>query len=75
MKFKVGDKLKHIDRDRALMRKLYDTALRGNLRAMVMIVDRLRQAQAALTAKPDPEAPLTEEEIALLDMFSKKPAD
>ena len=75
VKFKIGDKVKHIDRDRALMRKLYDTALQGNLRAMGMIVDRLRQAQAALAAKADPEAPLTEEEIALIDMLSKKPAD
>ena len=75
VKFKVGDKVKHIDRDRALMRKLYDTALQGNLRAMVMVVDRLRQAQAAVAAKADPETPLTEEEIALLDMLSKKPVD
>ena len=71
VKFQAGGKVMHMDRDRALMRKLFDTALQGNLRAIQLVSERLRQAQAALGAKADPEAPLTEEEIALLEMMSK----
>jgi len=71
VKFQAGGKVVHMDRDRALMRKLFDTALQGNLRAIQLVSERLRQAQAALGAKADPEAPLTEEEIALLEMMSK----
>jgi hypothetical protein len=36
-----------------------------------LVIARLSQAQAALNAKADPQAPLTEEEIALLAMISK----
>ena len=71
VKFQAGDKVMHMDRDRALMRKLFDIALQGNLRAIQLVTERLRQAQAALAAKADPETPLTEEEIALLEMMSK----
>ncbi len=71
VKFKAGDKVIHMYRDRALMRKLFDTALQGNLRAMQLVVDRLKQAQTAQAGKADPETPLTEEEIALLEMMSK----
>jgi hypothetical protein len=71
VKFKAGDKVMHMDRDRALTRKLFDMALQGNVRAIQLVTDRLRQAQAALGSKADPEAPLTEEEIALLEMMSK----
>ena len=60
-----------MDRDRALMRKLFDMALVGKVQAIQLVIARLSQAQAALNAKADPQAPLTEEEIALLAMMSK----
>jgi Family of unknown function (DUF5681) len=69
VKFKAGDKVVHMDRDRAVVRKLMDLALQGNMRAMHLIVDRLKQAQALHAVKADPEAPLTEEEIALAKMY------
>jgi hypothetical protein len=74
VKFQAGDKVMHMDRDRALMRKLFDMALVGKVPAIQLVIARLAQAQAALNAKADPQAPLTEEEIALLAMISKPPA-
>jgi uncharacterized protein DUF5681 len=71
VKFQAGDKIMHMDRDRALMRKLFDMALVGKVQAIQLVIARLSQAQAALNAKADPQAPLTEEEIALLAMMSK----
>jgi hypothetical protein len=71
VKFQAGDKIMQMDRDRALMRKLFDMALSGNVPAIQLVVERLAQAQAALSVKADPEAPLTEEEIALLAMMPK----
>jgi len=69
VKFKAGDKVIHMDRDRALVRKLMELALQGNLRALQLVADRLKQAQAVHAVKADPEAPLTEEEIAILKMI------
>ena len=71
VKFQAGDKVMHMDRDRALMRKLFDIALNGRSKAIQLVIARLAQAQAALGVKADPEAPLTEEEIALLAMMPK----
>ena len=71
VKFQAGDKIVHMDRDRALMRKLFDMALNGKVPAIQLLIARLAQAQAALSVKTDPEAPLTEEEIALLAMMPK----
>jgi hypothetical protein len=71
VKFKAGDKIMQMDRDRALMRKLFDMALNGKVPAIQLVVTRLAQAQAALSVKADPEAPLTEDEIAILAMMPK----
>ena len=71
VKFQAGDKIMHMDRDRALMRKLFDMALNGKVPAIQLVIARLAQAQAAFSVKADPEAPLTEEEIALLAMMPK----
>ena len=71
VKVKVGNKIEHIDRDRALLRKLFDMALLGKVQAIQLVIARLAQAQSTLIAKADPQAPLTEEEIALLAMMSK----
>jgi Family of unknown function (DUF5681) len=71
VKFQAGDKIIHMDRDRALMRKLFDMALNGKVPAIQLVIARLAQAQAALSVQADSEAPLTEEEIAILAMIPK----
>ena len=38
-----------MDRDRALMRKLFDMALNGKVPAIQLVIARLAQAQAALS--------------------------
>ena len=73
VKLQVGDKVMHIDKDRALMRKLFDMALHGKVPAIQLVLARLAQAQAALIAKAEPQAEMTEAEIALLKMLSKTP--
>jgi len=47
VKLKVGDKVTHMDKDRALMRKLFDMALLGKVPAIQLVLARLAQAQAA----------------------------
>jgi Family of unknown function (DUF5681) len=59
-KVKVGDKIEHIDKDRALMRRLFDLGLHGNVPALRYAMSLLAEAQAALVETADPEAPLTE---------------
>ena len=72
-KVKVGEKVLHIDKDRALMRRLFDLGLHGNVAALRFAMSLLAQAQAELGDTADPEAPLTEEELAVLNILSKKP--
>ncbi len=72
-KVKIGDKVVHIDKDRALMRRLFDWGLQGNLHAIRLVMSRLAQAQAALGAMANPEEPLTEDELAVLKLISKNP--
>jgi hypothetical protein len=74
VKLKVGDKVTHMDKDRALMRKLFDLALQGKVPAIQLVFARLAQAQAGLIAKAEPQTEMTEAEIALLKMLSKTPA-
>jgi Family of unknown function (DUF5681) len=71
VKFQAGDKVMHMDRDRALMRKLFDMALLGKVPAIQLVIERLAQAQAALSAKAEPQAEMTEAEIALVKMISQ----
>ena len=72
VKYQVGDKVMHMDRDRAVMRKLYELAMQGKLPAIRLLTEILGLAQAALSAKGDPEPPLTEEELALIEMLKQK---
>ena len=72
-KVKIGDKVVHIDKDRAMMRRLFDLGLQGNLHANRLVMSRLAQAQAALGAMANPEEPLTEDELAVLKLISKNP--
>jgi hypothetical protein len=43
-----------MDRDRALLRKVFDMALNGKIQAIQLVIARLAQAQAALSTKADP---------------------
>lgn len=71
VKMSVGDKITNIDRDRALVRKLFERAFANDMRAMHLAMTLLSRAQAKFEANEGPEAPLTEEELALLAMMSK----
>ena len=72
-KVKIGDKVVHIDKDRALMRRLFDLGLLGNVAALRFAMGLLAQAQAELGDTADPEEPLTENELAVLKLISKNP--
>ena len=48
-----------MDRDRALMRKLFDMALVGKVQAIQLVLARLSQAQAPLSAEAEPQAEMT----------------
>ena len=72
-KVKVGENVLHIDKDRALMRRLFDLGLHGNVPALRYAMSLLAQAQAELSDTADPEEPLTEEELAVLNILSKRP--
>ena len=72
-KIKVGDKVLHIDKDRATVRKLFDLGLQGNVAALRFVLSCLAQAQAAQGSAAEPEAPLTEDELAVLKLMSMKP--
>ena len=59
--------------DRATVRKLFDLGLQGNVAALRFVLSYLAQAQAPLGSAVDPEAPLTEDELAVLKLMSLKP--
>jgi hypothetical protein len=71
-KIKIGDKVLRIDKDRATVRKLFDLGLQGNVAALRFVLSYLAQAQAALGSAADPEAPLTEDELAVLKLMASK---
>jgi hypothetical protein len=58
---------RHIDKDRATVRKLFDLGLQANVAALRFVLSYLAQAQAAVGSTADPEAPLTEDELAVLN--------
>ena len=70
-KIKVGDKVIHIDKDRAMLRRLIDLGLQGNVNALRFATSLLGQAQAARGVAADSEEPLTEEELAVIKLLSK----
>lgn len=72
VKFTVGDQVVRIDKERALMRKLLDLALKGEVKAARLVIDLRARAQATLEATADPETPLTEEELEVLKIMAKK---
>ena len=72
-KVKVGEKLLHIDKDRALMRRLFDLGLHGNVAALRLATSHLAHAQAESSDTVASEEPLTEDELAVLKLISKNP--
>lgn len=75
VKVKVGDNVVKIDKERALLRKLVDLALQGDVKAARLVLDLRARAQATLEATADPETPLTEEELEVLKIMAKKTGD
>jgi hypothetical protein len=73
VKVKVGNDIVQMDKGRALARKLFDMGLQGQLAALRFAAERLAQAENAQDATADPEAPLTEDELAVLALLPKKP--
>ena len=73
VKVKVGDDIVQMDKGRALARKLFDMGLQGQLAALRFAAERLAQAENAQGPTADPEAPLTEDELAVLALLPKKP--
>jgi hypothetical protein len=73
VKVKVGDNIVQMDKGRALIRKLIDMALQGQMAALRFAAERLAQAQNTQDATADPEAPLTEDELAVLALLPKNP--
>lgn len=72
IKVKVGDQVVQIDKERALMRKLLDLALQGDVKAARLVIDLRARAEATMEATADLETPLTEEELEVLKIMAKK---
>lgn len=66
VKVQIGSTVHHLSRKQALMRKLFEMALHGNLKAAQMGLSFLAEAEAAAGLSPAFEAPLSEAEIAIL---------
>ena len=54
VKFQAGDKIMHMDRDRALMRKLFDMALNGKVPAIQLSSRAWRKRKLPLALRPIP---------------------
>lgn len=72
VKIKTGDKVIELPKKRALMRKLLDSALHGEIRAQRLLISMLAKAEADLEAQPESEPPLTEDELAVLRLIGQE---
>src|SRR6478609_7043961 len=71
VKVKVGDEVVQLSKLEAIVRKLYNMALEGNVGVLRLILAQIGAAEA--TEVPDDTAmPLSDEEIAVLKLFSAK---
>lgn len=70
VKVKSGDKIIQVPRMRALMRKLLDLGLQGNMAAMRLALAYLSMAHAEAQVALPHEAPLSDDELAVLKLFS-----
>jgi hypothetical protein len=71
VKIKTGDDVKHISKERAILRSLMDVAARGNVAAARVYVSLRYRAQIAMGVAPDAEQPLTTEELETLKLIGK----
>jgi hypothetical protein len=69
VKVQIGDQVMRVDKERALLRRLIDLSLQGDIKAARLVLGLLDRARAAMELSPDSEAPLTEEELAVLKMM------
>jgi Family of unknown function (DUF5681) len=74
VKMKAGEDVVQIPKQRALMRKLLDAALLGNMAAMRLVLTQLTAAHIVEEAALPAEQPLTEEELAVMALFAPKAA-
>jgi Family of unknown function (DUF5681) len=72
VKVKVGDQVVHIDKERAMVRMMIDTGLKGDIHAARFSLALLDRAKAELEVAPDPQTPLTGEELEVLKMMASK---
>ena len=72
VKATVGDKVVYIDKERAMLRKLIDLAIMGDVAAVRLVIALRGQAQAAMGTAADPEAPLTQEELDVIKFIANK---
>jgi len=70
IKVKSGDKILKVSRLRALMRKLIDLSLQGNMAALRLVVPYLSKAHAEAQVTRPHEAPLSDDELAVLKLFT-----
>ncbi len=71
VKMKVGDVVTHVPKERAVLRKLIDLALQGDMAAARIYFSMRERAQIALAVAPQSEEPLTAEELDALILMSK----
>jgi hypothetical protein len=71
VKVKVGDEVVHLGKERMVFRALLDKAARGDVAATRLYFALYMQLIGPSEKTDEPEAPLTEEELELLKMFSK----
>ena len=72
VKIKVGEDVLQVTKQRALMRKLLDLGLQGNMAAMRAVLTQLALAHTEDETAPPAEQPLTEEELAILALLTPK---
>jgi hypothetical protein len=70
-KVKVGDDIVPMDKERALLRKLIDAGIMGDIAAARLVLSLRDRAQADVDVAPEPETPLTADELAVLKVISK----
>lgn len=73
VKVQTGGKVIELPKKHALVRKLLEMALRGDIRAQQLLFALLSQAEADLETQPQTEPPLTDDEFAVLQLFKHKP--
>ncbi len=69
VRVKTGDKVINIERQSALMRRLFDLGLQGDIAAIRLILTHLHTAQMAAEQNP-PAPPLSDDELAVWLLLS-----